>query len=118
MKADMWANIGRPSILYAAAHHIDGLPMFAHISAFIWDTPLTSCATNCNSCVQLFGRGGSFIPQDDLCIGLFTPWSLNSPLGRQGPSCCATHALGYCSIQKICLCWPLQLEPTSTGIAA
>src|SRR6218665_1721686 len=38
---------------------------------------------NSNSRTQLFDRGISFLPQELLYLGLFTPWSIHSPPGYQ-----------------------------------
>src|SRR6218665_278617 len=53
-------------------------------------------------------------PSDRMHLGLYTPWSLQSPLGCQRPSGCYPHVQCYCSIPKA-LFWLLHLELSSSG---
>src|SRR5688572_4027208 len=63
--------------------------------------------------VELSARVSSFIPSGLMHIGFYTPWLLCSALCRQRPSGCPSHAWCNCAIQKLCLCRPLYLEPSS-----
>src|SRR5678815_5274079 len=105
------------SILNASARLICGLPKYSHISTFIRETlhwlPVPHSIQNSHTYAQLSARGSSFIPPGLMHIGFYTPWSLCSALCRQRPSGCPSHAWCNCSIQKLCLCRPLQLEPSS-----
>src|SRR5678815_3785744 len=83
--------------------------VFSHIFLHSGNSPLASCAPahsvqNSHTYVQLSARGSSFKPSGLMHVGFYTPWSLCSPLGRQRPPGCPSHARCNCSIQKLCLC--------------